>query len=159
MADPKQRAEHALVVDDIVTSLAGCGAHTTSAPEVRRLERMFHLQSNIAGTRPAGAGILDLAALLHPTPALGGVPRSAALGLLAEIEPEGRGWFGGAVGWVDSDGNGDLAVAIRGALLDGATVTGFAGAGVVDGSDPEAEAAEVALKLDSALRAFAAESA
>jgi isochorismate synthase len=155
IGSPKEREEHALVVEDILVRLDGCDPLAPAAPTVRRLERMFHLQSDVAGTRPDGASVLDLAARLHPTAALGGTPRAAALDLIRELEPEGRGWFGGAVGWATGDGQGDLTVAIRGALIRDKEVTGFAGAGVVADSTPEAEAAEIALKLDSVLGAFA----
>jgi isochorismate synthase EntC len=156
IGSPKEREEHAVVVEDVLARLAGCDAGTSLSPEIRRLERMFHLQSTVRGGRPEGTGVLDLGARLHPTAALGGDPREAALALLREIEPEGRGWYGGVVGWANLKGDGDLTVAIRGALVDGRTVTGFAGAGVTADSDPAAEEAEVALKLDHVLSAFEA---
>ena len=86
--------------------------------------------------------------------ALGGVPRAQAMQLLAELEPTGRGWFGAPVGWLDANGGGLLAVAIRCAVTNGTTARLYAGAGIVADSDPEREWHETELKLRPMLDAL-----
>jgi menaquinone-specific isochorismate synthase len=100
--------------------------------------------------------VLDLARLLSPTPALGGHPREAALALIAELEPFERGRYGGAVGWVDAEGNGTWAVAIRCAELseDRRTARLFAGCGIVADSEPLLELAETQAKFQAMLSAI-----
>jgi isochorismate synthase EntC len=91
---------------------------------------------------------------LHPTPAVGGLPRDVALRFLSEREPVERGWYAGPVGWVSSAGDAEIAVGIRSALLEGDVAYLFAGAGIVQASDPEAEYLETEDKfgrLSSAL--------
>ncbi|HUY96203.1 MAG TPA: isochorismate synthase [Verrucomicrobiae bacterium] len=158
-ADPKERAEHRAVVEDIRERLLPVVRRIAVAdqPTVLRLPTIQHLATTIrarlAGPHPPSA--LELAALLHPTPAVGGRPREAALGLLAEIEDLERGWYTGAIGWVDGRGDGELAIALRCGLLveDGALC--FAGCGIMPGSDPAREWAETELKLQPVLRALA----
>lgn len=150
LASAKDRAEHAHVVDAIRAALAGAALSEPGAPRLRRLATLQHLETMIDGRLPTRGDVLAEAARLHPTPALGGWPRDAALALVARLEPEPRGWFGGAVGWLDGRGDGDLAVVIRALLLRPGTATAFAGAGLVAASDPAAEAREIALKLRTA---------
>jgi isochorismate synthase EntC len=102
--------------------------------------------------RPPSA--LELAGVLHPTPAVGGEPRDAALGTIAELEGFDRGFYAGPVGWVDRRGDGDWAVALRCAALDGRRAVLSAGAGIVAGSDPEAEWTETQAKLEPMMRAL-----
>jgi isochorismate synthase len=94
---------------------------------------------------------LELAGLLHPTPAVAGVPRDLALAVLGELEPFARGAYAGPVGWVDAHGDGEWAVAIRCATLARGGARLVAGAGIVAGSDPEAEWAETEWKLAAIL--------
>ena len=98
--------------------------------------------------------VLDLVAGLQPTPALGGFPRDDALTVIARLEPFARGRYGGPVGWVDADGNGEWAVGIRSADIDGEHARLMAGVGVVAGSDPDAELAETLAKLQAMLSAI-----
>ena len=93
-------------------------------------------------------------ALLHPTPAVGGTPRAAALDLIARLERRDRGRYAGPVGWVDAAGDGEWAVALRGGEIHGRTAVLRAGAGIVAGSDPDAEWAETEAKLEPMLRAL-----
>jgi isochorismate synthase EntC len=90
-------------------------------------------------------------ARLHPTPAVGGTPREAALAWLAEHEPVARGWFAGPVGFLQSDGDGEFVVALRSALVHGQAATAWAGAGIVAGSEPAVEFTETELKLRTVL--------
>jgi menaquinone-specific isochorismate synthase len=94
---------------------------------------------------------LALTARLHPTPAVGGAPREAALAWLEAHESLERGWYAGGIGWLAPNGDGELAVALRSALLRGDEATLFAGAGVVEGSTPAGELAETRLKLRALL--------
>jgi isochorismate synthase len=152
LASDKDLEEHRLVVASIVRGLraAGVSVTPTLAPRLRRLARIQHLETPIAGDLDGGGDVLALASRLHPTPALGGEPPEAALALIRALEGEDRGWYGGAVGWRDGQGNGDLAVVIRALHLAERNVTAFAGAGLVAASDPQHERAEIALKLEVA---------
>ena len=104
---------------------------------------------------PAGVRLLDAVARLHPTPAVGGSPRAAAVARIRELEGFPRGLYAGVLGWVNSRGGGEFFVGIRSALVDGATARVFAGAGIVAGSDPEKEFAETNLKFSALLDALA----
>ncbi|HEX7134818.1 MAG TPA: chorismate-binding protein, partial [Iamia sp.] len=95
--------------------------------------------------------VLELVAALHPTPAVCGRPRAAALEVIDELEGFDRGPYAGAVGWTDRHGNGEWAVAIRSAVIDGAHARVFAGNGMVADSDPPTELVETRAKLQAVL--------
>jgi isochorismate synthase len=158
LASAKDRGEHELVVRDICTQLGPFVKTVTAArePNLRRLSNIQHLQTAIEGEALEGVDLLAVAAALHPTPALGGVPRAQAMQLLAELEPTSRGWFGAPVGWLDAHGGGLLAVAIRCAVTNGYAARLYAGAGIVADSDPEREWHETELKLRPMLDALGA---
>ena len=101
------------------------------------------------------AHVLDLVSRIHPTPAVGGSPRAEALDWIRRVEPESRGWYAGGVGWVDANGNGEFAVGIRSIAIRGNQARVFAGAGIVEGSDPEQEWNETELKMQGMLDAIA----
>lgn len=147
----KERAEHRLVVGEVVQRLAAfCDDVVVDHPEVVRLPTVAHLATTVRGTLRNGfSSALGVAALLHPTPAVAGTPRTAALDAIAELEPFDRGLYAGPIGWVDARGDGDWAIALRGASLSGNRARLTAGAGIVEGSDPEAEWAETEAKLDA----------
>jgi menaquinone-specific isochorismate synthase len=149
----KEAAEHRVVVEMVAEALAKVADRVAVAPvEVVRLATVAHLATLVRAelTRPLPSA-LELAGLLHPTPAVAGAPRDAALDLLAELEPFDRGPYAGPVGWVDHHGDGEWAVALRCATLDGPVARLVAGAGVVAGSDPAAEWAETGDKLEAML--------
>ena len=149
-ASAKEQAEHAMVVREVRAALDElCDEVSASArPEVVRLATVAHLATTVTGRlREPAASALAVAARLHPTPAVAGVPRAAALAAIAELEPFDRGIYAGPLGWVDSRGDGDWAVALRGATLDGRRARLVAGAGIVAGSDPGAEWDETEAKL------------
>ncbi|MDQ2825556.1 MAG: chorismate-binding protein, partial [Actinomycetota bacterium] len=150
-ASSKEQAEHRLVVGEVSRALAAlCADVVAEQPEVVRLPTVAHLATTIRGTLGNGfASALGVAAVLHPTPAVAGVPRQAALDAIAELEPFDRGLYAGPVGWVDTRGDGDWALALRGATLDGNRARLMAGAGIVAGSDPAAEWAETEAKLEA----------
>jgi isochorismate synthase EntC len=113
-----------------------------------------HLGTDISGTAKNGVHVLDFVAALHPTPAVGGLPREAAESLIEELEPYRRGAYAGAVGWFNADGDGEWWVAIRGILTRGSQFEVWAGAGIVADSDPVAEREETKYKMDSVLHAI-----
>ena len=149
-ASTKEQNEHRLVVDDVRAklSLIADRSPETSGPEVVRLSTVAHLATTVGcRLRDPSTSALDVAALLHPTPAVAGVPGVAAMAAIAELEGFDRGLYAGPVGWVDARGDGDWAVALRSAALDGARARLVAGAGIVTGSDPDAEWEETEAKL------------
>lgn len=155
LACAKNRREHAFVADDVRVALARvCTAVEESPVEVRRYPEVLHLATQFRGTLGAGTGLLDAAAVLHPTSAVCGVPRPAARAMIAALEPA-RGWYAGGVGWMDAAGAGTLAVALRCGLLGPAGATLWAGAGIVPGSDPAAEWEEIETKLQAMRQALA----
>lgn len=157
-ASAKDRNEHRLLVDEIAAALRPWCKELAvpAAPSVVPLRSDARLGSLIRGTlrQPGDATVLDLLGLLHPTPAVGGVPRDAALDAIATLEPEARGYWAGVTGWVDATGDGEWVLAIRSAFLDGHRALVRAGAGIVEGSDPTAELAETTVKLCPVLDAL-----
>jgi isochorismate synthase len=156
-ASAKDGEEHRLLVDEVLARLGSvCSSAPTAAPaEVVRLATVSHLATRVTGRLSSPApSALALAGLLHPTPAVGGLPRREALAAIEALEPFDRGLYAGPVGWVDAAGDGEWAVALRGATLDGTSARLLAGAGIVAGSDPDAEWAETEAKLAPMLRAL-----
>jgi len=153
----KDMDEHRLVVDAIVAGLGRVcrSVHAGDGPDVVRLATVSHLATTVTGRLGAApTPALELVRLLHPTPAVGGIPRREALATIAELESFDRGLYAGPVGWVDSRGDGEWAVALRGATLDGSCARLAAGAGIVAGSDPDAEWAETQAKFEPMLQAL-----
>ncbi|HZB40030.1 MAG TPA: isochorismate synthase, partial [Ilumatobacter sp.] len=155
-ASAKNGIEHRVVVEAVVDGLRAGGVEVVSVhgPDVARLATVSHLATTITGTvQPASAcSALELALHLHPTPAVAGTPRDTALAMLEALEGFDRGRYAGPVGWVDRHGDGEWAVALRCGELEGTTARLIAGAGVVAGSDPDAEWAETQAKLEPMLR-------
>ncbi len=149
MHSAKDREEHDIVVRALTTELAElCDAVTApSAPALLTLRDVHHLYTPITAHRREGTDILGIIERLHPTPAVGGAPRAEALAFIREHEGWDRGWYAAPVGWMDSSGDGEFAVALRSALMDGDHATLFAGCGIVADSVPEDEYAESELKL------------
>lgn len=148
--------EHRLVVEFVLDTLTPyCrGVRAPERPVLAATKTMWHLATPIDGTLKRDVSSLELAAALHPTPAVCGTPRAEARTAIDALEPFDRGFFTGAVGWCDAAGDGRWTVAIRCAELEGATARLFAGAGIVAGSDPEEERAETSAKLRTMLRAL-----
>jgi menaquinone-specific isochorismate synthase len=160
MCSRKDRHEHQLVVDAIAAKLRPfCSSlDVPKAPTVMPLRNVSHLGTEIRGSLSAGATplptSLELAALLQPTPAVGGLPVDAALRWQRDNEGFDRGCYAGPVGWVDSRGDGEWALGLRSASVSGRRAVLYAGNGIVAGSDPEAELAETQLKLQALLAAL-----
>ncbi len=154
---PKDLHEHQLVVNNLQTILAElCDSATIESPEeqafrqreltILKLGKVQHLYTQCHGTLAANLTDADILPKLHPTPAVGGFPRPQALKLIQELEPFERGWYAAPVGWVGYDG-AEFAVAIRSGLIDRDRLLLFAGAGIVRGSQPEEEWAEIENKI------------
>ena len=152
----KNREEHLVVVEDIIKRLRQTGIEVDAVPEpgLLRLPRIQHLRTNLeAETRP-GTHMLSLVGTLHPSAAVCGDPRHAALDLIRMHEPESRGWYAGPVGWFDEEGNGEFAPALRCGVARGPLLRLYAGAGLVSGSRAPAEWDETRVKLQTMLAAL-----
>jgi salicylate biosynthesis isochorismate synthase len=156
LASDKDRREHAAVVDAVRAALGAADDRRDADPEVLVLRNVMHLRTVLRVAVAPATHVVDLVARLHPTPAVAGAPREAALAWLAEREPMGRGWYAGAVGWFDAQGEGSFRVAIRSGVVAGSRAWLYAGAGIVRGSDPAREYAEVRAKLAPMLEALEA---
>lgn len=156
MENQKERAEQAIVVRELRNALEPLARTLGYAPlpEIHRLKHLTHLRTRISGTLAQPLHVLELVERIHPTPAVGGFPRTRALSWIAEHEPDERGWYAGPVGWFDRQGDGDFAVALRSGLFKNRQGALYAGAGIVDGSDPVSELAETRWKLAAMLAAL-----
>lgn len=154
----KNLREHEIAVRSAIESLshlAGLGDHddpghgltASREPFALPLANVWHLASDIRATLADDASVLDLAAQLHPTAAVGGTPTAVAVARLRELEGFDRGRYAGPVGWCDARGDGEWAVGLRSAELSDGELTATAGGGIVRGSDPEVELAETDLKF------------
>jgi isochorismate synthase len=155
----KTHNEHAIVVAMIREALAPLTTelHSPATPQLFKLQNVQHLLTPITGRLVKGTSILEVVAALHPTPAVAGEPRAAALAAIRRLESLDRGWYAGPIGWVGSDGSGEFAVALRSALISGRQATLFAGCGIVAGSDPDAEYLESCWKLQVMLKSLGRE--
>jgi isochorismate synthase len=156
LASEKDREEQAIVVEAIRDQLTPIAETLIIAPEpsVMRLRFVQHLATEITGTLPEARGLLSLAGLLHPTPAVGGQPRDVALAMVDEHEGFDRGWYAGPIGWLGADDDGELCVALRCGIVDHTRATLFAGCGIVADSDPAAEWEESRIKLRAVVSAL-----
>ena len=153
----KDRAEHALAVASAVNRLAPHTARLDASPEpfTLQLPNLWHLATDLKGTLGDGSSSLDLVQAVHPTAAVAGTPRRVALRVLAELEGFDRGRYAGPVGWIDGDGDGEWAIALRCAQIepDGA-IAAYAGCGIVHDSEPTDELAETVMKFRPIVEAF-----
>ena len=145
----KEREEHAVVVTMLRQVLAPLAERLEipAGPELKRFRHVQHLVTPVEGRLGEDADILAVVERLHPTPAVGGAPRELALELIADEEPDERGWYAGPLGWVDRHGEGEFVVALRSGLISGERATLFAGCGIVADSDPAREWQESSAKL------------
>lgn len=154
LGSAKDRLEHQIVVDKIRERLLPLATSLEIPPPgLLKLSNIQHLHTPIQGRLKRDADVLSLVEILHPTPALGGDPRETALGLIRQLEPIPRGWYGAPVGWVDSALDGQFTVAIRSAVAQESRVWVYAGAGIVGNSVPQKEWDETALKFRPMLQA------
>lgn len=154
----KNRHEHQLVVDQLRAALDPLCTEldTAGEPELTRTAAVWHLSTPFIGRlRETSTTALDLALVLHPTAAVGGVPTEAAVGLIGQLEDD-RGFYAGAAGWCDAAGDGAWVVSIRCAQLsaDRRHALAHAGGGIVAESDPDDELAETTTKFSTILSAL-----
>jgi len=149
----KEQTEHAFVVRALCDALAPhCDAlEVRESPRLMRLQDIQHLETPITGRLRESRSILELVGSVHPTPAIAGAPRKEALEWLNANENLDRGWYSAPIGFADAEGGGEFYAALRSAVLRGSEARLYAGAGIVDGSDPEAELRETRLKLRAML--------
>jgi menaquinone-specific isochorismate synthase len=148
-ASRKDQREHVFVVEDIQARLEPLTDELTvpTLPVLRKFPTVQHLSTEITGRLAEPRSVVELADVLHPTPAVGGTPRDESLLFLDKIEEIDRGWYAGGVGWCDPAGDGEVAVALRCGLLRGTTAYLYAGAGIVADSEPDEELFETRLKF------------
>jgi menaquinone-specific isochorismate synthase len=157
-ASVKNQTEHAYAVasvTDTVGHLLDLSPHPTV---VLKLPNIAHLSTELTADMHPGVGLVETVEAMHPTAAICGTPTATAARLLRQIEGFDRGRYGGPVGWLDAHGGGELALALRCGQVEegasGARIRLYAGAGIVDGSDPDAEVAETDHKLRPMLKAL-----
>jgi isochorismate synthase len=157
LASDKDRAEHEVVRRTMIEALEeSCDDVTSEAePSVLTLPQVHHLHTAVRARLRPGHRVLELVGRLHPTPAVGGSPREAALRFLRDHERLDRGWYAAPIGWMQRDA-AEFAVALRSALIRGPEASLYAGCGIVADSDPDHEFAESEVKLVSMKLALAA---
>jgi menaquinone-specific isochorismate synthase len=149
LSSGKDRGEHSYAVTSLVRALESlCEQVRVREVEVLQLRNVAHLSTTVTGElADPTTSVLQLAAALHPTAAVGGTPTDVAVALITELEEMDRGRYAGPVGWIDSRGDGELGLALRSAEVHGATARLFAGGGIVAESDPDEEVAETDAKF------------
>ncbi|MEM9164124.1 MAG: isochorismate synthase [Cyanobacteria bacterium P01_F01_bin.4] len=149
----KERYEHRVVVEFIARQLRSQGLvpEFKTQPKLLKLSNIQHLHTPIRARLYQTTDPLKILAQLHPTPAVAGLPRAEACTLIRQTESFDRGLYAAPIGWVDAEGNSEFIVGIRSALIDGRQARLYAGAGIVQGSDPNREMAEIKLKLQALL--------
>lgn len=155
-ASYKERDEHEVVVRAIEALLTPFveRIYRADQPDVMRLRNIQHLYTPMTATLLPNVNLLDVTGAFHPTPALGGYPRNIAVDAIRRIETADRGWYAAPVGWIDANGDGMFAVAIRSAVSVEDRARLYAGAGIVANSDPDKEWDETALKFKPLLNAL-----
>ena len=152
----KNRHEHDYAAKSMVERLEPfCEVvEADSEPFSLALPDLWHLATDVRGKLKTGVTLLDVISELHPTAAVAGTPRLLAQELIAELEPYDRAGYAGPVGWLSSDGSGELAIALRGGVIEKDQIRAFAGCGIVEESDPQAELDETDLKFRAVRHAF-----
>jgi len=154
--DSKNREEHDFVVRMIKNGIKHYCTNVVipASPVLYPLKNLQHLYTPVTAALKKGYSIFDIIGELHPTPALGGTPTQASLKFIRDNELLDRGWYGAPVGWLDSNRNGEFAVAIRSGLIQGDEASLFAGCGIVKDSDIEKEYEETNIKFLPMLTVF-----
>lgn len=159
MADAKERSEHLMLVDlarnDLLKVCDPQSLRVSEFMEIHRFSHIMHLVSTVEGTLAKGSSLVETLLATFPAGTLSGAPKPRALEIIHDLEPTARGLFGGVVGYFDFQGNADLAIAIRTALIRDGIARVQAGAGIVLDSDPESEYQETLSKAAVVLRAVA----
>jgi anthranilate synthase component 1 len=159
LADPKERAEHLMLVDlgrnDLGRVCAPGSVEVVDFMSVERYSHVMHIVSTVVGRVDTGRTAFDVLAACFPAGTLSGAPKPRAMEIIDELEPTRRGVYGGCVGYLDFAGDADTAIAIRTAYLRDGVAHVQAGAGIVADSDPAAEDQECLNKAQAVLRAIA----
>ena len=152
----KNRHEHQYAATSMVEKLENfCEeVQADEEPFSLALPDLWHLATDVRGKLKKGVTLLDVISDLHPTAAVAGTPRDKAQQLISKLEPYDRAGYAGPVGWLSSDGSGELAIALRGGVIEPNQIRAFAGCGIVDESDPQAELDETELKFRAVRHAF-----
>ncbi|WP_442595659.1 isochorismate synthase [Neobacillus sp. D3-1R] len=156
LSDQKNLNEHQFVVDMIKEAMEEycVDLEIPNRPKLMKMKYIQHLYTPVSGVSKEDASLLDLVKRLHPTPALGGMPKFEAIEKIREIEELDRGFYAAPLGWLDLNGNGEFAVAIRSGLIQGKEASLFAGCGIVQDSDAESEYMETRIKFRPMLNAL-----
>jgi anthranilate synthase component 1 len=159
LADPKERAEHLMLIDlgrnDVGRVAAPGSVALVESFVIERYSKVMHIVSEVSGRLAEGLTALDALRSTFPAGTLSGAPKVRALELIDELEPAPRGWYGGAVGYLGFDGAADFAICVRSVVFAGDSLRVQAGAGIVYDSDPMAEDDECRRKASAVLRAIA----
>lgn len=149
LLNPKELCEHKNVFSFLINSLKNFSDEISysSNPQIKKLSNIQHLQTPITAILKDEIDILELLKVLHPTPAVCGLPQKNALELIKDLEYFDRGLYAGIIGWYNAKKRAEFVVSIRSALLKDNTITAFAGCGIVEGSNPVTEFYETELKL------------
>ena len=152
----KNKHEHSLAVDSLVEALEPyCSViEADSKPFSLALPDLWHLATDVRGKLKSSTSLLDVVDALHPTAAVAGTPTDKAMQLIDKLEPFDRAGYAGPVGWLSSDGSGEIAIALRGGVIEPGAIRALAGSGIVGESDPEAELSETELKFRAVRWAF-----
>jgi menaquinone-specific isochorismate synthase len=154
LASSKDLSEHEYAVQSVTERLESLGALEVTGPSLLTLPNVRHLATDVR-VAVTGRSVLDIAAALHPSAAVCGTPREAALALITEIEGMNRGVYAGGVGWIDAAGDGEIGIALRCGVRTGEhELTAFAGGGIMGDSVPDSELAETDAKLRPVLGAL-----
>lgn len=155
LGSDKEQREHAYVRQSIQQTLTSFSKtlHADALPSEMKLARGRHLYSKFEGTLRPGVRTIDVLQALHPTPAVGGYPKAEALQAIRRLEKFDRGWYAGPIGWIGPEA-AEFAVAIRSGLVQPERLALFSGAGIVEGSVPEAEWQEIEYKISDFLSVF-----
>lgn len=157
--DPKNRSEHAYVVEMIRKNIVDycTSLNIADEPTVLQLKNLQHLYTPVTAQLKETTSVIDIVERLHPTPALGGEPSEAALRFIRDREKLDRGWYGAPLGWMDSNENSEFIVAIRSGLFQGKEASLFAGVGIMKDSDMDLEYEETNVKFSPMLQAMGEE--
>ena len=155
LASEKEQREHRAVSDFINQKLRQIGLNPQNSPSrLLKLSNIQHLWTPIHAKLKPSIHPLEIVAQLHPTPAVAGVPTEIALAQIRHYETFDRSLYAAPLGWIDCQNNSEFIVGIRSALIEGDRARLYAGAGIVAGSDPEKELAEIQLKFQALLKAL-----
>ena len=155
-SNKKDLDEHRYVLEHFKNVIDNFGENITldESPSVKRLKNIQHLLTKIVGDLKPDTSVMNILKELHPTPAVCGFPKDAALNLIKKIENQRRGLYAGIIGWFNFNNEGEFAVAIRSAVTYGNKLVAYAGSGIVEGSEPDAEFEETEMKLKPILSLF-----